>query len=85
MTNNSSNPDIYQRRGVVLVPYKIPELANLSHDEELDRLRKRQWEAFCEKMRAAGRPVGMEADEQERHRQSMEFYQFCGISEPPPL
>jgi len=77
--------DALTRRGVMLVPYKLPELANLSNDEELDRLRKRQWEAFCETMRAAGRPVGMEADEQERHRQSMEFYQLCGISEPPPL
>jgi len=73
--------DALKKRGVIPVPYKLP---GFSKEEEFDQLRRRQWEAFCEKMRLAGRPVGVEANEQERFRQSMEFYQFCGMNEMPP-
>jgi len=61
-----------------MVPYKLPDLPP---EAEFDKLRRQQWEAFCKKMKDAGRPVGAAADEQERNRQSMEFYQFCGMSE----
>merc|ERR1719221_689973 len=55
-----------RKKGIPLVPYKLPEM--FPHEDEFEKLRKRQWEAFCQKMRDAGRPVGPAASEEELNR-----------------
>jgi len=73
--SGSAIEETLRKRSVNLTPFKLPDIAP---DVEL---RSKQWEAFCETMRLAGRPVGAACDEQERNRQSMEFYQFCGMGD----
>jgi len=75
----ASIKEALRKKGIALLAYKMPDM--IAHEDEFERLRKCQWEAFCKKMRDAGRPVGPAASEEERNRQSMEFYQFCGMKE----
>jgi len=78
----ASVKDALIQRGVTPVPCRLRE--HPQHNGELERLRRKQWEAFMQKLRQEGRPVGPDAGEEEQQRQSMEFYQFCGMAEPPP-
>mmetsp|Transcript_147350 Transcript_147350/g.274586 ORF Transcript_147350/g.274586 Transcript_147350/m.274586 type:complete len:607 (+) Transcript_147350:199-2019(+) len=66
-------------RGVAVAAYRLPRTA--SPELEAERLRRKQWEAFTQKMKQAGRPVGPNASLEERNRQAMEFYQFCGMAD----
>jgi hypothetical protein len=65
-------------RGVAAKPSKLPKFPG-PHDIEAEKLRRQQWDAFCRKMREAGRAVGPKVTDEERNRQAMEFYQFCGM------
>lgn len=70
-------------RGVAVKPCSLPK-PPAQQDLEADKLRRKQWEAFCSKMREAGRPTGPNMPNEERNRQAMEFYQFCGLGDPGP-
>lgn len=52
-----------------------------------NELIQKQWAAFMKKMEAEGRPTGSDLSEEERNRQAMEFYRFCGSpgEESPPF
>jgi len=58
-----------------------PAQAAQEFDRRHEQLRQKQWEAFCRKMKDAGRPVGPDISDEEKNRQSMEFYQFCGMND----
>lgn len=70
-------------RGVVVAPCRLPKMP-ASMDVEAEKLRKKQWEAFSRKMKEAGRPFGPSMSGEERNRQAMEFYQFCGMGDAGP-
>eukprot|EP00928_Gymnodinium_smaydae_P070541 TRINITY_DN54352_c0_g1_i1.p1 TRINITY_DN54352_c0_g1~~TRINITY_DN54352_c0_g1_i1.p1 ORF type:complete len:651 (-),score=114.87 TRINITY_DN54352_c0_g1_i1:133-2004(-) len=69
-----------KQRGIELKPFKLPKALR----DDGGELRKQQWEAFCRKLKAEGRPVGPQCSPEERNRQAMEFYQFCGMSDAMP-
>jgi len=70
-------------RGVALAPTRLPKHPAVQ-DREAEELRRKQWEAFSRKMKQAGRPFGPNMSAEERNRQAMEFYQFCGIGDSAP-
>lgn len=74
--------DRLKQRCIDCLPYRMPKIF---HEPEVDKMRKQQWEAFSRKLKAEGRPVGPNLSVEERHRQAMEFYQFCGLGELPPF
>lgn len=57
-----------------------PEAAR-EFDRRHEQLRQKQWEVFCQRLKDAGRPVGPDVSDEEKNRQSMEFYQFCGMND----
>eukprot|EP00931_Biecheleriopsis_adriatica_P121359 TRINITY_DN96442_c0_g1_i1.p1 TRINITY_DN96442_c0_g1~~TRINITY_DN96442_c0_g1_i1.p1 ORF type:complete len:635 (-),score=162.55 TRINITY_DN96442_c0_g1_i1:64-1968(-) len=69
-----------KRRAVTLTPYKLPNAVHPhQRDKEFAELRDRQWEAFCQHLRAQGRTVaGPTSSQEEMRRQSMEWYKFVG-------
>jgi len=67
-------------RGMAVAPCKLPK-APMARDMAAEKLKRAQWEAFCRKMKEAGRPSGPNVSLEERNRQAMEFYQFCGAGE----
>lgn len=76
--------DVLQARGVDVVPFRIRKgLVATKGDPKVEEVRKKQHEAFIEKLRLQGRPIGKDASDAERHRQAMEFHQFCGMQTPP--
>jgi len=70
-----------QQRGINPEPMRPPRHAG--QHEELEKIRRQQWDSFCRKLEEAGRPIGPHVSAEERNRQAMEFYQFCGMAGPP--
>lgn len=66
-------------RDVTPAPFRMATPG--ASEKEFERVRKKQWEAFSRKLVAEGRPAGPAATEEERNRQAMEFYQFCGMND----
>jgi hypothetical protein len=77
-----------KQRSVALTSPRLPKFydpveakeARKRH-EEANAIRKRQWESFCSRLKDQGRPIGPNCSAEERNRQAMEFYQFCGLGD----
>lgn len=76
-----------KQRSVALVPFSLPKMFQedksqlRKHQDAANEMRKKQWEAFMRKLKDQGRPVGPDVSAEERNRQAMEFYQFCGLGD----
>lgn len=68
-----------KERGVTPKPYQLP-VNRTKADDEMERMHREQWEAFCKKRKEEGHPVKPMVNPEDMR----DFYEFCGIP-PPPL
>ncbi|CAJ1419255.1 unnamed protein product [Effrenium voratum] len=86
LPNLQTVKDALKKRGVALTPFKLPLPPGKSQSQEEEKfaeMRDKQWQAFCKHLQSQGRQVATaQSSEEEKRRQTMEWYQYIGGSMP---